>query len=85
MCYNQGVKTTVDIATPLLNDIKRYASANGLTLRQVIEMGLRQTLAASQAKSAPFRLRKCTFKGDGLAADADWPTIRRQIYEGRGG
>ncbi len=85
LCYNRVVKTTVDITTPLLDEVKQYASANGLTLRQVIEAGLRRVLDARQVQATPFRLKKRTFKGEGLAADADWPTIRRRIYEGRGG
>ena len=85
ICYNRVVKTTVDITTPLLDEVKQYASANGLTLRQVIETGLRRVLEARQAQATPFRLKKKTFKGEGIAADADWPTIRRRIYEGRGG
>ena len=85
LCYNRVVKTTVDITTPLLNEVKQYASANGLTLRQVIETGLRRVLDTRQGEAAPFHLKKRTFKGEGLAADADWPATRRRIYEGRGG
>lgn len=85
MCYNGLVKTTVDITTPLLDEAKHYASANGLTVRQVIESGLRRVLDERQTQATPFRLKKRTFKGEGLVADADWPTIRRRIYEGRGG
>jgi hypothetical protein len=79
------VKTTVDIATPLFQEAKQYASAHGLSLRQVIETGLRRVLAARQVGATPFRLKKRTFKGQGIATEADWPTVRRQIYEGRGG
>ena len=79
------MKTTVDIASPLFKEARQYASANGLTLRQVIETGLRRVLEAHKAQPAPFRLKKGAFKGEGLAADADWPAIRRRIYEGRGG
>ena len=85
LCHNRVVKTTVDITTPLLDEVKQYASANGLTLRQVIETGLRRVLDTRQVQDTPFRLKKRTFKGEGLAADADWLAIRRRIYEGRGG
>jgi len=79
------VKTTVDIATPLFQEAKQYASAHGLSLRQVIETGLRRVLDARPANATPFRLKKRTFKGQGIGAEADWPTVRRQIHEGRGG
>ena len=84
-CCNQVVKTTVDITTPLFHEAKKYASTHGLSLRQVIESGLRRVLDARQPAATPFRLQKKTFKGEGLANDADWPAIRRRIYEGCGG
>ena len=81
-----GVKTTVEIPDALFTDVKRYASANGLTFRQVIETSLRQKLEQERsAKAKPFRLRKASFKGKGLQPGLDWPAIRSLIYEGRGG
>jgi len=42
-------------------------------------------LEPQQATTKPFRLRKVTFKGRGLAEDDDWNAIREKIYDGRGG
>lgn len=78
------VKTTVELPDALLEEAKRLAARQGLTLKQLLEMGLRQTIAA-QKPSEPFRLRKHTVGGKGLVEDIDWPGIRERIYDGRGG
>ncbi len=78
------MKTTVELPDGLLSEAKSYAAAHGLSLKQVLEAGLRQVLGARR-KTKPFRLRKHPFRGSGLATDADWPTIREKIYKGRGG
>ena len=78
------MKTTVDISTPLLNEVKQHAAVHGLSLRQLIETSLRRLLDTRQAEVTPFRLKNRTFKGEGITEGADWPTVRRQIYEGRG-
>jgi len=79
------VKTTIEIADPLFTAAKRFAAVHGLTLREVVEAGLRRVLEPQQTTAKPFRLRKVTCKGRGLAEDLDWNSIREMIYEGRGG
>lgn len=79
------VKTTIEIADPLLKEAKRYAAIHELTLRQVMEAGLRAVLATPESSRRPFRLKKCTFKGKGMVKDFTWPEIRSAIYEGHGG
>jgi hypothetical protein len=63
------MKTTVELPDALLRSVKRYAAAHGMTVRQVIEAGLRHVLASVPAASEPFRLKRCTFKGRGLARE----------------
>ena len=75
----------MEISDPLFAEAKRFAAARGLTLREVVETGLRRVLEPQGAGVKPFRLRKVTFQGRGLAADADWNSIREMIYDGRGG
>jgi hypothetical protein len=81
------VKTTFDIPAPLLREARKIAIRDRTTLRALVEQGLRKIIA--ERKSArPFRLRKATFKGQGLAAElryADWDKIRDLAYEDRGG
>jgi len=80
------MKATIDIADALLARAKQVALAEGTTLRQLVEDGLRRVLAERQTRR-PFRLRKETFKGQGLqghVAEGSWQEIRQLVYEGRG-
>ncbi len=78
------MKTTIEVTDALLAGAKQYAAAHGMTLREVVESGLRSVLEAEASKSRPFRLRPCVFKGKGLAPGLEWREIRDKIYEGRG-
>ncbi len=78
------MKTTLEIPDSLFEEAKRTAARQNVPLRQMVETALRQYLKTQRA-SKPFRLREHTFKGEGLASGADWPTIRSLIYEGHGG
>jgi hypothetical protein len=80
------MKTTVEIPGPLLAAARRVAARDGLTLRELVEEGLRRVIG-ERRKDAPFRLRRASFKGEGLQpglADAPWERIRDLTYEGRG-
>jgi hypothetical protein len=77
------MKTTLDIADPLLREAKHVAAREGTTLRALVEQGLRQVVAEKKQKRA-FRLRKASFKGRGLRpelAGAGWERIRDLAYE----
>ena len=80
------MKTTVDIADSLLDAVKRLAAAERTTLRALIEEGLRRVLERRERRGA-FRLRRASFRGNGLQPDAregGWERIRDLTYEGRG-
>jgi hypothetical protein len=81
------MKTTVDIPDALLEEVKVVVAHEKTTLRALIEQGLRQVIEQRRTRR-PFRLRKATFKGEGLLPHADeesWERIRSLIYEERGG
>jgi hypothetical protein len=78
-----GVKTTIELPDALLIEAKKHAAAHGLTLKEVMEAGLRKILASDAARGK-FRLRKCSVGGEGLVRDFTWPEIRDEIYKGRG-
>lgn len=81
------MKTTVDIPQSLLDEAKRLAAKHRTTVKALIEEGLRRVLDEHQ-RAGMFRLRKATFKGEGLQQDmegASWETMRERLYEGRGG
>lgn len=81
------MKTTIEISDALLEDAKKTAARENTTLRTLVEQGLRQVIAQRKRRQR-FRLRKATFKGKGLSAEArggDWNRLRELAYEGRGG
>lgn len=81
------MKTTVEIPGPLLEEAKRLASHEGTTVRALVEQGLRKVLA-ERRRASSFRLRKASFKGEGLQDGAQgltWDRLRERTYEGRGG
>jgi hypothetical protein len=81
------MKTTVEIPDALLAEARKLAAREGTTVRALIEQGLRHIIR-ERKRAAAFRLRKATFKGDGLqpgVAAASWERIRDMAYEGRGG
>ena len=80
------MKTTVEISDALLEAAKKVAAREGTTLKELIETGLRQTLA-ERRKAGSFKLRKASFRGKGLqpsAKGASWDRLREMAYEGRG-
>lgn len=82
------MKTTIDIADPLLRRAKRLAAKEGTTLREVVESALRDRLEKSEGGPEPAPLETHTFKGRGLQPGLswdDWEAIRSLAYEGQGG
>lgn len=80
------MKTTVEISDPLLERARQTARREKTTVRQLIEEGLRRVLADRRPRGS-FRMRKATFRGDGLQPDiatAGWDRIRDRAYAGRG-
>jgi hypothetical protein len=81
------MKTTIEIANPLLNEARRLAAREGLTLKALVELGLKRVIAEKKGGAA-FKLRKASFKGKGLqpaAKRASWKGLRSLAYEGCGG
>lgn len=81
------MKTTVDIADALLLRAKQVAAEERLTLRELVEEGLRLVLRQRERRSE-FRLRDASFGGEGLqpgVSEGDWERLRELVYEGRGG
>ena len=79
------MKTTIEIADALLEDAKRVAAQEGITLRALVEDGLRKTLAERERRP-PFKLKDGSVGGGGTQPGVDlsnWEHIRDLIYEGR--
>jgi hypothetical protein len=80
------MKTTIEIADALLEQARRAAAEEGVTLRAVVERGLREVLSR-RPTSEPFKLRPVTFNGEGLRPELrgrPWSDILDISYEGRG-
>ena len=85
--YVRVMKTTIEISDPLLRQARKLAEREGVTLRALVERGLRRVVAETKP-GAPFKLRRASFKGRGLQDDvrgASWSRLRDLAYEGRGG
>jgi hypothetical protein len=79
------MKTTIDISDPVLNDARRLAAREGVTLRALVELDLRR-LIAEKKRATGFRLRRASYKGDGLQAGLQGASrLREMAYEGHGG
>ena len=81
------MKTTVELSDALLAQARKIAAQEGITVRALIEQGLRHTLN-QRGRRGKFRLRNATFNGHGLSAAArglGWEQLRDLAYERRGG
>ena len=82
--YGRPMKTTVEIADPVLNEARKLAANEGTTLRALVEQGLRQVISEKkQRRKKPFRLRLVTFSGGGLQPEfknARWEEILEYSY-----
>lgn len=80
------MKTTIDISDALLDQAKKLAARDGISVKALVELGLRRVIAEGR-NNAVFRLRKASFKGMGLQPGiegASWERLRELAYEGRG-
>ncbi len=81
------MKTTIEIADPLLTEAKRLAAKQGVTLRALVELGIHKVIEEAKTGDA-FELRDGSFGGNGLQpamTGEGWDRIRELAYEGRGG
>lgn len=81
------MKTTVEISDSLLREARDLAAREGVTLRALVERGLRHVVAETKTVK-PFKLRDGSVGGKGLRRDlqdASWAKMRELIYEDRGG
>lgn len=80
------MKTTIEISDSLLRAARKMAAREGVTLRTLVERGLHRVVADTK-QTKPFKLRRASFKGDGLQPDmrdASWEKVRDLVYQDRG-
>lgn len=77
------MKTTVNLPDELVREAQQLARRERITLRELIETGLR-TVLKQRAGDSPFVLADASVDGQGLQPDfrgASWEKIRATIYE----
>lgn len=80
------MRTSIELSDGLLERARKLAKRRGVTLRALVEEGLRRVLAESGSSPA-FRLNDVTYGEGGMIeglAQGDWERIRDIAYEGRG-
>jgi hypothetical protein len=80
------MKTTIEISDPLFAEAKKLAAREGVTVRALVEQGLREVVKR-RSQPAKFKLRKVPFKGKGLSPHVkgtSWDDVRELTYTGRG-
>ena len=86
-CLPEQSLGTGKIPDSLFEEARNVARRDRTTLKVLVEQGLRHVIAERNRRSG-FRLRKATFRGQGLnpqLAGTSWEQIRQLSYEGRGG
>lgn len=76
------MKTTVHISDALLTEAQAIVARDKTTLKELINEGLRKVVD-ERAVTKPYRLRDCSFGGQGLTPEfqnASWEDIRDEIY-----
>lgn len=80
------MKTTIQIPDVLFEEVRKLAHQEKTTMKVIVEEGLRRIISERKRRSS-FKLRKVTFKGNGLQphlAGTSWDQILQLSYEGRG-
>jgi N-acyl-D-aspartate/D-glutamate deacylase len=81
------MKTTLEISDDLFARTREVARREGMTLRGLVEEGLRAALARRERKAAPYQWPDLSVDGEGLSpeiSEGSWEAIRDRIYTGRG-
>ena len=80
------MKITMEIVDSLLAQARRLAKRDGVTLRALVEKGLRSIVARRSGRKR-FKLRKASVRGRGRQpgiGEGRWDVMRDLAYEGRG-
>ncbi len=77
------MKATVDIADSVLKEAKLIAAREGVTLRSLVEEGLRRVIEDRETQKTGFKLRDASFHGGGGGAPGvdpdDWMSIKHLV------
>lgn len=76
------MKTSVEISNSLEKPLRKLMAQKGVTMRSLVEQGLRLVLEQHKASEKRYELVDRSFCGDGLApgVDLSWETLERHLY-----
>lgn len=77
------MKTTIELSDKLLGDARRVAERDRVTLRELVEEGLRRSLEDRLRRRGRFRMRDASVGGRGLRPEwreAGWERFRDLAY-----
>jgi hypothetical protein len=77
------MKTTVEISDPIIKEARALARREGVTVRALVERGLRLALAERKTRRT-FTLRDFSVAGKGMhpdAADRSWDDLRTLTFK----
>ena len=80
------MKIKIEVDDSLLRAARELAKREGVTIRELVERGPKRVLAESRP-GPPFKLRRASFKGNGLQPalrEATWQDLRDLSYGDRG-
>ncbi len=80
------MKTTIEISDELARLAREHAAREKVTLRSLVERGLRMALHAA-GRGEEFKLRDASVGGRGLQLqfrNAEWARVLEAAYKGRG-
>ncbi|MCP5408460.1 MAG: type II toxin-antitoxin system VapB family antitoxin [Chromatiaceae bacterium] len=81
------MKTTIELPDSLIEQARRVAQLEGVTLRALVEEGLQRSLEVRRQAAARRQLDFPSYGGKGLTEEfqgAPWSRIRDEIYREQG-
>ena len=76
------MKVTIEVSDDVFRKAKAHAAARGISFRELVESGLRHVLREDpSSRKFKFKLRDCSFRGDGLAQGVAWDELLERAYE----
>ena len=76
------MKTSIEISSALEKPLRNVMAQKQVTMRSLVEEGLRIVLERYRAEANRYKLVDASFGGDGLLSGTDlsWESVERHVY-----